>query len=46
MYELYDPCTIMFFFRNKVRNKKKRPSSQKAAGALVQEPAPASSPAR
>jgi DIM1 family U5 snRNP protein len=19
MYELYDPCTIMFFFRNKVR---------------------------
>ena len=20
MYELYDPCTLMFFFRNKVRN--------------------------
>lgn len=20
MYELYDPCTIMFFFRNKVRS--------------------------
>lgn len=19
MYELYDPCTVMFFFRNKVR---------------------------
>ena len=21
MYELYDPCTLMFFFRNKVRSK-------------------------
>ena len=20
MYELYDPCTVMFFFRNKVRS--------------------------
>lgn len=20
MYELYDPCTVMFFFRNKVRH--------------------------
>lgn len=24
MYELYDPCTVMFFFRNKVRVSKKR----------------------
>eukprot|EP00958_Prasinococcus_capsulatus_P017602 scaffold1994_cov318-Prasinococcus_capsulatus_cf.AAC.2 len=22
MYELYDPCTVMFFFRNKVRRRR------------------------
>lgn len=25
MYELYDPCTVMFFFRNKVRGNLRRP---------------------
>lgn len=25
MYELYDPCTVMFFFRNKVRSKVSAP---------------------
>ena len=33
MYELYDPCTIMFFFRNKVRTLLLLASS---SGTLVQ----------
>jgi DIM1 family U5 snRNP protein len=30
MYELYDPCTVMFFYRNKVRARPNRPRARVA----------------
>ena len=31
MYELYDPCTCMFFFRNKVRSYRSSSAARAAA---------------
>ena len=35
MYELYDPCTLMFFFRNKVRCKAPLMLSLRSSAASV-----------
>lgn len=35
MYELYDPCTVMFFFRNKVSGCVRRGDSSRAHNAKV-----------
>ncbi len=37
MYELYDPCTVMFFFRNRVR-RSVMPSLAASSAVLVPSP--------
>ena len=41
MYELYDPCTVMFFYRNKVRTRSRR----RAALPTLRRPLPPFPPA-
>ena len=40
MYELYDPCTVMFFYRNKVRPRTARASEERRRGRRPHIPFP------